>query len=297
MVRKTSDTKCLEERHVELIYGDITDKESVEEAVRDVNLIFHLAAEVYPKRSKSYFDTNVNGTHYLMNACIDKNINKVVYFSSTAVFGPAKNINLKLDETCICKPISPYGKSKLEAERILFQHYKEYGVPIAVLRPPVVYGPELYEFSLVSLILKAILKKRFFMVGNGNNCISLCYIDNLIHAAMLAATMKEADGEIFIIADEESLTFKEIIDSIYGVIGMKEDYVTVPIWIAKSAAFFLFLLTVVVDYPIHISPNTINEFTGEWGTSVYKANKILNYKPVVNFYEGIERTVKNIRKV
>ena len=58
-------------------------------------------------------------------------------------------------------PISPYGKSKLEAENRLFQHYKEYGVPIAVLRPPVVYGPELYEFSLVSLILKAILKRDF----------------------------------------------------------------------------------------------------------------------------------------
>ena len=297
LVRETSDTKSLERLGAELFFGDITDQKSVETAVEGVDLIFHLAGEVYPKRSKNYFDINVIGTKNLMKACVGKNIKRVVYFSSTAVYGPTKDTKLFVNESDRCKPITQYGKSKLEAEKVLFHYYEEYSVPIAVLRPPVVYGPGLYEFSLSYLILESVLKRKFVMVGNGNNYISLCYIDNLIHGALLAAVREEAIGEIFIISDAETMTLKEIIDFIYNIKNIKNNYHNIPKWIALIVSAFLYLITIVIKYPVCVSPKTIYELTGGWGTNVKKVKELLNYTAVVSFHDGIETTFKSLKNI
>jgi len=295
LVRETSDTQSLVGLGIEIFFGDITDPGSVENAIKDVDLIFHLAGEVYPKRSMNYFDINVVGTKNLMNACVGRSIKRVVYFSSTAVYGPTKNNEIPLDESDRCKPISQYGKSKLEAEKVLFHYYEEHGVPITVLRPPVVYGPGLYRFSLPYLILDSVLKRKFVMVGNGNNYTSLCYIDNLIHGALLAAVSEKAIGEIFIISDGENMKLKEIIDFIYNVEGIKSNYHSIPKWIAIIVASFLYLLTMAIKYPIYVSPKTIYELTGGWGANIKKAEELLNYKAVVSFHDGIEITLHNLK--
>ena len=292
---KQATRKSLVGLGIEIFFGDITDPGSVENAIKDVDLIFHLAGEVYPKRSMNYFDINVVGTKNLMNACVGRSIKKVVYFSSTAVYGPTKDTKLLVDETYPCKPISQYGKSKLEAEKVLFHYYEEHGVPITVIRPPVVYGPGLYKFSLPYLILDSVLKRKFVMVGNGNNYISLCYIDNLIHGALLAAVREKAIGEIFIISDVENMTLKEIVDFIYNVEGIKSNYHSIPKWIAIIVASFLYLLTIAIQYPIYVSPKTIYELTGGWSANIKKAEELLNYKAVVSFHDGIEITLHNLK--
>jgi len=295
LVRNSSDTKSLDALGVELFIGNITDQKSLENAVEDVDLIFHLAGEVYPKRSKNYFDINVVGTKNLMQACVGRRIKKVVYLSSTAVYGPAKDTKFLVEESDRCKPISQYGKSKLKAEKILFYYYEKHDVPIAVLRPPVVYGPGMYKFSLAYLILDLVLKKNFVMVGKGNNYISLCYIDNLIHGALLAAVRDEAIGEIFIISDTEIMTLKEIIDFIYYVAGIKNNYYHLPKWIAIIASSFLYLLTIAIKYPIDVSPKTVHELTGGWGVSARKAEELLNYEAVVTFDQGINSTLRSLK--
>lgn len=295
LVRETSDIKFLKELGVELVYGNIMNKESLEKAVEDIDLIFHLAGEVYPKRSKRYFHANVIGTRNLMQACVGKNIRKVVYFSSTAVYGPTKERQLFVDETYPCNPISDYGKSKLEAEGIVLHYYREFGVPVTVLRPPVVYGPGLNRFSIAFIILNLILKEKFIMIGDGDNYMSLSYISNLIQGTLLAAYKEESIGEIFIIADEENNTFKEMVHSIYKAAGITDNYSSMPVWLSKIAASFLFLLTTISNYPVHISPNTINELIGGWGTDISKAKKILGYMPTFNFNESIRETVSSLK--
>ena len=92
------------------------------------------------------------------------------------------------------------------------------------------------------------------------------------------------------------MTFKEIIDFIYDVEGIKNNYYCLPKWIAIIGASFLYLLTIAIKYPIYVSPKTIYELTGGWGTNIKKIKELLNYKAVVSFKGGIETTLISLKK-
>jgi nucleoside-diphosphate-sugar epimerase len=178
LVRKTSNTKFLEGLGVEFFYGDLRIKDSLKGIIKDVNIVYHLAGEIYSKRSRDFYRINLDGTKNLVEVGLSENIDKFIFLSSIAAVGPNREHDILLNEQSLCSPINPYGRSKLEAEKLLTKFFEKYEFPAIIIRAPIIYGPS-KQSNIITKILHMIYKNRFLIMGDGKNLRSLCYIDNL----------------------------------------------------------------------------------------------------------------------
>jgi nucleoside-diphosphate-sugar epimerase len=126
LVRKTSNLRWLSGLNVEYVYADISEKQSLKNVLKDVDFIFHVAGLTKAKRKEEFFKANYEGTKNLLEACVKDNpqTKRFVYISSQAAVGPGKD-DQPLDETAPCNPITDYGKSKLEGEKIVLEYQKQ----------------------------------------------------------------------------------------------------------------------------------------------------------------------------
>ena len=156
LLRKTSDFKWLKDLPIEFIPGDCNDKTSLEEAVRSVDWVFHLAGVTKAIEEETYFEVNGLGTENLIHACLENNprLQKFIYISSQAAAGPSINGSNK-KESDPCEPVSFYGRSKRMGEESVLAHALE--LPAFILRPSAVYGPRDKDvFALFKCLSKRI---------------------------------------------------------------------------------------------------------------------------------------------
>ena len=140
LIRKTSNLQWLEKSSVEFITGEITDKTSLVHAVTEKDYIFHLASLTKAISPVDYYRVNTEGAKNLLQACAMHNpaLKRFVLVSSQAAAGPSPS-EKAIDETFPPHPITDYGKSKWEAEKIAREYMEK--IPITIIRPPAVYGP------------------------------------------------------------------------------------------------------------------------------------------------------------
>jgi nucleoside-diphosphate-sugar epimerase len=166
--------------------------------------VMHLAAEIASQRSERKLrEVNVRGTELLLAACLavaggDPAAGPRVVFCSTVVTGDARGALLTEDEPLPVQ--TPYGRSKQEGERLLFQA----GLPCAVIRPSHVYGPGgWYANELVAQLRKP---GRFAVIGSGENLWDVVHVRDVVQALILAAESAPT-GSIYHVADDEPITF------------------------------------------------------------------------------------------
>ena len=193
LVRNKSQLGWIKDLPVEFVVGDCQDKQSLQQAVQDVDQVFHLAGATMAVKETTFFEVNGLGTKNLVQACIEHNtrLEKFIYLSSQAAAGPCPSGGKK-KESDPCEPVSPYGKSKLLGEELALSHAHE--LPLLILRPCAVYGPRDKGF----LTLFQCLAKNINPCLTGpEQHISLCYVEDLVRAILLAAETQTKSGEIF----------------------------------------------------------------------------------------------------
>jgi len=292
LVRKSSRIEELGKLNVEISYGDLFDLSSLEEAVMGVSVIFHTAGELYSSNLADYDEVNVRGTKNLFDAAINKQIDKIVYFSSIAATGPMLDKNILLNENALYNPINFYGVSKHKTEVMALQAYQDHKIPVTILRLPIVYGPGISEFSRVFLFLHMIRKRVYRVIGNGENILSLCYIDNLIRGALLVAQREHSNGKIYLIADKYPYTINEIVQSIAREEKIPVSDMHIPTIVASGMAIIMMMLSKVFAFKPVLTRNLVKEATSDWGCDISRAQKELNYEPPVEFEEGLRATVR-----
>jgi len=128
---------------VEFIKVDIKDYSEIQNAFEGIDLVFHVAAQPSTRTSLDKpnrdFDSNARGTFNVLKASLEARVKKIVYTSSSAVYGEPKNLPMR--ETDKPEPTSPYGASKLSGELYCLVYHRVYGLPVTCLRPFNVYGP------------------------------------------------------------------------------------------------------------------------------------------------------------
>lgn len=222
LVRKTSNLQWIDGLNVRLIYGDCAVKESLLNAAADFDYIFHLAGLTKAANEKDFFSANALGTENLINAVIEKNpaVKRFVYLSSLAAAGPSCN-GAPSKETGEPKPVSAYGRSKLEGERMVMRHKNT--IPVTVIRPPAVYGPRDKDFYIFFKLLK-----KGISLSWGKCYYSLLYVDDLVRGAILSAESKTAEGEIFYLSDGRIYSNEEITEAIAFTLGSKPVRLKIP---------------------------------------------------------------------
>ena len=288
LVRKNSDITPLRDLNIDLVYGDLLDKDSIFPALDGIGLVYHLAGEVYSRRKQDYYKGNVLATQNLLEACKEKETKRIIFLSSIGVYKPA-TLGTLLTEESECEPLTIYGKTKLDAEGLV----KQCNVPWVIVRAPIVYGP--HQPPVVNrLFLDAFTKRKIYTVGKGDNRRSFCFIDNLVHGLMLLANKPEVNGQIFILSDDSPYTLDEIIITISAVIGQKIEVVHLPnilgniSWQINNLMGKLFNLYFIELY-------AMKTMLLHWACDIAKAKKEIRYTPNVTLEMGIKSTMDWIK--
>jgi nucleoside-diphosphate-sugar epimerase len=289
LVRKTSDIKELRDLNVDLVYGDLLDKNSLAPALDKIDLVYHLAGEVYSRKKEDYFRRNVLATQNLLETCNEKGTKKIIFLSSVGVYKPATTKTL-LTEESECEPITYYGKTKLDAEALI----KKYGIPWVIVRAPVIYGPH-QKSVLNRFFLDAINKRRVLIFGSGDNLRSLCFIDNLVEGLVLLANNPDVHEKMYILSDSSSYTYNEMIPPVSKALQQQLKLVRLPSflssisWGINSLIGSVFGLSFVELYAIKKT-----QFHEAYDIS--KARNEIGYYPSVTLEEGMKNTIDWVRK-
>lgn len=290
LVRESDNLDYLKGLGAEFAFGDLADKDSLKKAVEGAGIVYHLAAIARPMAipDRLYFKVNADGTRNLLEACVGKNLRKIIHMSSISAVGPSKG-GRPVSETSLPDPVDVYGKSKLAAEKIVFEFVKNYNLPVVLLRPPVVFGPR--DFEVLKFF--KIIKKRFFPVReNSQGRFEFCYVRNLVQACLLAEEKGEI-GQIYHISNERPYTVKEIKEEIALALGVKPFRIFLPDWLLKTAGWAMEILGGLFHFRPPFSKNTVVWMTSDfWVSDISKAKEKLGYCAGYSLKEGIEETVK-----
>jgi dihydroflavonol-4-reductase len=289
LVRKTSNLRWLSGLKVDYVYGDITQKESLKNALRNVNFVFHVAGLTKARSQEEYFKANCQGTKNLIEACVEDNlrVKRFVYISSQAAVGPGKD-KQPLDETSPCSPITDYGKSKLEGEKIVLEYSSQ--LPVTIIRPPAVYGPR--DTDILSFF-KVANKGLKTLLGKGESYFSLCYIEDLIDGIILAAESPKATGQIYFIADDQIYSWREAFQIIAKVLDKKTMTIRIPKAFLYILAFFSENITKLLRKSSAVNIQKVREITQRyWLCDISKAKRELGFSPQYHLEEGAKKTVR-----
>ncbi len=293
LLRKTSDLKWLRGLPIETAFGDCSEKNSLMEAVKGVDQVFHLAGVTKATHERTYFEANAMGTENLIHACLKKNprIQKFIYLSSQAAAGPCQNGNRK-KESDQCEPVSPYGQSKRMGEELALVHVHE--LPLLILRPCAVYGPrdkDIYAF------FKLLSKGIKFCLSGEDQHISLCYVEDIVQAILLAAQAKEPSGEIFFLSDGQDYRLEEVGDIFAQAMGVTALCIRVPEWMIAGVASFSEYLSKLFGRPSLLNKGKVEEMLQRnWVCDITKAKKALGFEPKISLSQGAKLTFEWYQK-
>ena len=204
---------------VHIIEGDIRDKKTIEHAMHEVEIVFHLAASVGNKRSIDFpivdAEINVIGTLQVLEAARKEGVSKIVTSSSAGIFGKLKTLPIKEDHPV--EPDSPYGCSKLCAEKLCLSYAKLYGIEAICLRYFNVYGPnqryDAYGNVIPIFVFQMLHNKPLLIYGDGEQTRDFVYVEDVVQANIKAAESTGISGA-FNIASGKSVTINHLIEII-----------------------------------------------------------------------------------
>jgi nucleoside-diphosphate-sugar epimerase len=183
LVRETSDTTHLEQLGVELACGDLEDAASLQVAAQGVSRVYHcaaLAADWGPWRA--FRAANVDGVRNLLEA-LETDVNRFVHVSTTDVYG---HPDYPADESAPYRMRGwPYGDTKIEGERVVWEYHRRHGLPVTIVRPANIYGPRSNTFVLE--IVELLKSGSMIHIGRGDKPAGLGYVTNVVDLMLLAA--------------------------------------------------------------------------------------------------------------
>jgi UDP-glucose 4-epimerase len=212
---------------VDIVVGDISDPEVLSEAFDGrVDSVVHLAAVTSVLRSVENpggtFDTNVAGTHAVLEAARAAGVGSLVFASTNAVTGPMEAPAIV--ETATLKPLTPYGATKAAAEMLMSAYTASYDVRCVCLRLTNVYGPGMQaKDSIVARLMRAIrLEREFEIYGDGRQVRDYVHVSDVIGAVRLALDRQDWSGPV-VIGSGKSLSVLEVLDTVRSVTGASLD--------------------------------------------------------------------------
>lgn len=257
---------------LEVVEGDICNKNDVGKCLEGIEQVYHLAAKVHslPKseeEEQEFFKINTEASEQLFELCLEHKVKRVIFYSSVSVYGESEEI---IDVNSPKNPVTAYAKSKLMAEEIGLKLFKEKGLPLTIIEPVTVYGgDDVGNFEKLKRLVSKGFVPRF---GDGENKKTVIYYKDLIRMTIKISRDNSTLGKV-IICGSESISYNSIIEilsksSNRNVVVLKIDNRFVKIivrscylinlGIAKKIARQIKVLTSSNEYKINKSNDYIN---------------------------------------
>jgi nucleoside-diphosphate-sugar epimerase len=261
--------------NAQFVRGDLRDFDAVRAAVKGVEVVFHQGALASVPRSIAdpitSLETNINGTQNVLITARDAGVRRVVYASSSSVYGNTPTLPKREDMPT--NPMSPYAVQKLTGELLCRVFTQIYGLETVALRYFNVFGPRQDPTSqyaaVIPRFLTALIEKRCPIVfGDGEQTRDFTYIANVVQANLLAATSPEAIGHAMNIGCGEQISLNTVL----------------------RLARELLNVTIDVEYR-EPRPGDVRNSLAD----ISLAQRLLGYKPTVGFREGLARTLDALR--
>jgi nucleoside-diphosphate-sugar epimerase len=278
----------------EYIQGDILNINELDNAAKKATAIIHLAAKHNDiGLAEEYNRINVGGAENIINVAQNNNINKIILFSTVAVYG---NVFSHVDENSPLKPQSDYGKSKLKAET-LFNYWAQDGKNrrLIIIRPAVVIGP--YNYANMFKLIKQIDKGLYAHIGKGNNIKSIAYVENVAEATKFILEHVNTNISIYNYSDEPPLTTRQITNIIKNSLS-KNKSILLPYYIAYFIALIFDIFSLIIHKDLPISSNRIKKLCSETYCLSDKIRKD-GFMPTFTSIEGLHKMIewyKNLKK-
>ena len=240
---------------IEAAYGDLTSGEGLEEAVRGADTVIHLAGVTKALAARDYYAGNVRATETLLRALAGRTI-RLVHVSTLAAIGPSAD-GKPVDEDAQPRPLTHYGKSKLEAERVV----RALAPDAVIVRPPVVYGPRDTD---VFQMLRSISKGWMMEIGGGERWFSAIYAGDLVEG-LLAAT-RGTPGRAYFLAHPQPVSWSELGAAAARIMARQPRVVRVPPLVAYAVGLGAEAWSRITRKPGIISREKVAEARCRWWT-------------------------------
>lgn len=201
------------------------DSPRLDALLEGTDCVVHLAAQAGVRASwgrsfRIYTDNNVLATQLLLEACRRARVPKVVYASSSSVYGDTDRLPMR--EDAVCRPVSPYGVTKLAGEQLCRLYWKNHGVPTVALRFFTVYGPRQRPDMAFHRFLRAMMEgRRLDIYGAGDQTRDFTFVDDIVEGVLLA--WRAPAGAVYNIGGGSRVTLLEAVRELEAATGLTAD--------------------------------------------------------------------------
>jgi len=279
---------------VDIRIGDVTRPLSLPPAVEGARAVYHVAGCVMSRRIATYYEVNGGGTRSLVLACRKSapDLERFLLVSSMAATGPARE-GRPVRESDPPRPVSNYGRSKRLGECEALENAG--GIPVTVVRPPVVYGPRdtgvLTFFDLAS--------RGFRPAFTNEKYYSIVHVDDLVRGVIAAATHPEAAGRIYHLANRNATSFTHLFRIISGHVGRSRlRPLPLPTALLPLVAVTVDAISRIFGLGIRPLRDKVREIAPDlWVCDTERARRELAFSPRVTLEEGFAETARSYREL
>lgn len=259
---------------VERVRGSILDNNALCNAVKECDYVIHAAAMLGVKKTDSKrlecLNVNILGVINILEACLKEKVKKIIFTSSSEVYGEATETPIK--EETPKNPVSIYAITKLAGEEYVRAYAEKYGLDYSIVRFFNVYGPgQVAEFVMPKFIKMVLKDKSPIIYGNGSQIRSFCFIEDVAEGVSKVLTNPNSSRQVFNIGnDKEPISMQDLAEKVITLSGrnLKPEFISME------------------NSDRHISREIQKRIP-----SIAKANNMLGYMPEVSLDEGIKKTL------
>jgi len=256
---------------VTVVSGDLADPATAAMLVADQSIVFHLAALVGIPYSYIHplevVRTNTLGTAYILEACRQQGIERLVCFSTSEVYGTARYA--PIDEEHPLQGQSPYAASKIGADQLALSYFRSFGLPVAIARPFNTYGPRQSSRAVIPTIITQALRGGAVRLGSVTPTRDLCYVGDTAEGVIRIGESEIALGEVFNLGTGSEITIGALAERIFAILGREPEIITDGQRVRPGKSEVMRLIA-----------------------DSSKAKRLLGWEPRVSLDEGLERTIE-----
>lgn len=260
---------------IEVVLGDVRDRESIDVAMKKVDVVFHLAALIAIPYSYdaplSYVRTNVEGTLNVLQSARSQGVDKIVHTSTSEVYGTARSV--PISEEHPLQGQSPYSASKIGADKIAESFHLSFDLPVVTVRPFNAYGPRQSARAVIPTIVTQALSQPEIRLGNLEPTRDLNFVTDTVEGFIKAAESNNAVGEVINLGTGHEISIGALAQTILETMGKK-----IP----------------VVSESQRVRPE--NSEVERLCAENRKARELLGWQPQFSLEEGLVKTIEWLRE-